>query len=202
MINFLAAADLEHQIASTSLRVVLISSIILGVCTLLAVLINKAPKNIQNKAKLPLFIIIAGTMVLSTLYMTGSTVYLNVKSESGGPVHWHSGIEFWACDSEINLRDPVGFLSNKVGSATYHEHNDKYIHLEGVVVKKSVDASLGKFMEVTGGYITNDSIGIPLSSETSAWPTTGDQLDGDDDVRQLGLGRAELNNDTVARGLE
>lgn len=178
-------ADLEHQISSLALRTVALSSIGLIVLTIIAVFVNKAPKNIQKYFKLPLFIGIAGIMAFSTILLTGSTVYLNVKSESGGPVHWHAGIEFWACDSELNLRDPDGFWSNKVGSATYHEHNDKYIHLEGVVVDKSYDASLEKFMSVTGGYITDSSIGIPLSEDTAAWPITGDQADGDTDSQQL-----------------
>ncbi|MDZ7786387.1 MAG: hypothetical protein U5L95_04680 [Candidatus Saccharibacteria bacterium] len=185
MIELLASADLEHQISGLALRTVGISAVALIVLTIAAVLNNKAPEKIRKYAKLPLFIGMAGIMAGSTLLLTGSTVYLNVKSESGGPVHWHSGIEFWACGSEVNLRDPDGLLSNKVGSPTYHEHNDKYIHLEGVVVNKSYDASLEKFMDVTGGYITPSSIGIPLSEDEAAWPTTGDQLDGDEDKRQL-----------------
>lgn len=185
MIEFLAAAGLENQISSLALRTVAVSAIALVVLTIIAVIVNKAPAKIQKYFKLPLFIGIAGIMAGSTLLLAGSTVYLNVKSESGGPVHWHAGIEFWACGSEVNLRDPNGFLSNKVGSATYHEHNDKYIHLEGVVVKKGYDASLEKFMEVTGGYITDTSIGIPLSDEEAAWPVTGDQLDGDKELGEL-----------------
>ncbi len=186
MIHFLATADLEQQISSLAIKTVAISAVLLIVFTLLAVIVNKAPETIQKYLKLPLFIGIAGVMAVSTLILAGSTVYLNVKSESGGPVHWHAGIEFWACGTEVNLRDPIGALSNKVGSSTYHEHNDKYIHLEGVVVEKRIDASLDKFMNVTGGYITNSSIGIPLSKDQAAWPVTGDQLDGDSDLSNIG----------------
>jgi hypothetical protein len=185
LITFLATADLEEQISSLALRTVGVSSVALIILVLIAVAVKRAPEKFQKYFKLPLFIGIAGVMAGSTLLLSGSTVYLNVKSESGGPVHWHAGIEFWTCGSEVNLRDPNGALSNKVGSATYHEHNDKYIHLEGVVVKKSVDASLDKFMNVTGGYITDGSIGIPLSDDMAAWPVTGDQFDGDDDAGQV-----------------
>lgn len=175
-----ASADLEEQITSLAIDTVAISALGLFIFTILAViLVNKGSAKLHKLFKLPLFILISATMVFSTLILIGSTVYLNVKSDSGGPVHWHSGIEFWTCGTELNLRDPIGFLSNKVGSATYHEHNDKYIHLEGVVVDKDYDASLEKFMAVTGGYITDNSIGIPLSDEEAAWPVTGDQLDGD-----------------------
>ncbi len=184
--DVLASVDLETQISELAIRTVGISAVALVVFILIAVIVNKAPEKVQKYFKLPLFIGIAGVMAGSTLILAISTVYLNVKSESGGPVHWHAGIEFWACGTEFNLRDPQGALSNKVGTATYHEHNDKFIHLEGVVVKKSVDASLDKFMRVTGGYITPTSVGIPLSEDEAAWPITGDQRDGDvDNTDQL-----------------
>lgn len=185
MIEILATADLEEQIGHLAIQTVTASAVALIILVIIAVVVNKAPVKFQKYFKLPLFIGIAGVMAGSTLLLAGSTVYLNVKSESGGPVHWHTGIEFWACGSEVNLRDPYGFLSNKVGTSTFHEHNDKYVHLEGVVVKKSVDASLDKFMSVTGGHITDKSIGIPLSADSAVWPITGDQADGDTDLGQL-----------------
>lgn len=180
---FLAEADLEQQIISLATRTVVIGALALVILVVLAILINrhKQAKKLQKITNLPLFVMIASAMMIPTVVLFGGTIYLNVKSESGGPVHWHAGIEFWACGAEINLRDPQGFLSNKVGTATYHEHNDKYIHLEGVVVKKSYDASLGKFMDVTGGYITDTSIGIPLTDDQAKWFTSEaeDQIDGD-----------------------
>lgn len=187
-----AQADLEQQIASLATRTVTYAAIALLVLVITAAVVKKQPERVQRYFKLPLFVLIATIMVGSTLLLAGSTVYLNVKSESGGPVHWHSGIEFWACGAEVNLRDPNGFLSNKIGTATYHEHNDKYIHLEGVVVEKRVDASLEKFMEVTGGYIADDRIGIPLSEDESDWLARDDQLDGDPQrPENLGLATAD-----------
>ena len=178
--HLFATGDLEEQITALATDTVAIAALSLFVFTILAVILtNHGSEKLKKIFKLPLFILMSLSMVLSTLILIGSTVYLNVKSDSGGPVHWHSGIEFWVCDTELNLRDPIGFLSNKVGSATFHEHNDKYIHLEGVVVDRDYDASLEKFMAVTGGYITDASIGIPLTDEQSVWPVTGDQLDGD-----------------------
>lgn len=170
-----AEADLELQIISLATRTVLTASVALIVLVLLA----SVTKNKSNKLKLPLFILIAITMMGTTAVLLGSTIYLNVKSDSGGPVHWHADIEFWSCGAELNLRDPTGFLSNKIGSTTYHEHDDKRIHLEGVVVDKSHDASLGKFMEVTGGYINETGVAVPLGSDPETWFAGEKQSDGD-----------------------
>lgn len=168
-------ADLEQQISSLGMRTVLYASLILIVTTIIAILF----KDKQPKLKLPLFLIMAVTLLGSTMVLFGSTIYLNNKAESSGPVHWHSEVEFWACNAELELRNPTGLLSNKIGSVTYHEHNDKHLHLEGVVVRKSEDAGLKKFMQVTGGYLTNNSIGIPLDSNELDWYAQGEQTDGD-----------------------
>lgn len=177
MLNLLNlfAADLEQQITQLGIKTVLVSMVILLVTTSVAALL----KNRFEAAKLPLFVIMAATLVVSTAILLGSTVYLNNKAESRGPVHWHSDIEYWACGVELELRDPSGALSNKIGSATYHEHNDKRIHLEGVVVRKAEDASLGKFMRLVDGYITDTSVAIPLNENYSDWFAQGDQTDGD-----------------------
>jgi hypothetical protein len=153
--------DIEGDIKSFSIRVVLTATLILIVLMVIAAITVNNKK--LHALKKPLFILIVATISLPTLLMAGSSVYINTISESKGPVHWHADIEYWVCGQEINFRDPTGFLSNKTGSSTFHEHNDKRIHLEGVVVEKAYDASLEKFMNVTGGSITNTSIVIPTS---------------------------------------
>lgn len=180
MYTLFASADLEQQIASISVRAVLIASIVLVVSTLVALAI-KDNKKLSKKLAKPLFGAMTSAMIITTVVLFGGTIYLNNKAESKGPVHWHTGIEFWSCGAEVELRDPNGFLSNKIGTSTYHEHNDKFIHLEGVVVHKSTDASLEKFMSVTGGYLTKDSIGIPLNDDSSQWfaIAENDKVDGD-----------------------
>ncbi len=180
MYKFLAAVDLEHQISAISIRAVLIASVILAVCTLVSLLI-KNKKKLMKKWSKTLFLLMSGSLVITTVVLFGGTIYLNNTSESKGPVHWHTGIEFWSCGAELELRNPTGFLSNKIGTSTYHEHNDKFIHLEGVVVRKSEDASLEKFMQVTGGYLTEDSIGIPLNDDEAQWYalSENDKVDGD-----------------------
>lgn len=163
--------DLENDVAALSIRVVLVSSVIVVVLILLAWALN----NRVPKLKLPLFIGLSLTMALSTLFLIGSTVYVNVNSESGGPVHWHADFEVWACGNEIEMRDPVG-LSNKIGTSTLHEHNDHRIHLEGVAVDREVDASLGKFMHVADGAITDNALVVPLNPGGSYFE---DEVDGD-----------------------
>lgn len=180
MIQLLGAADLERQITSLSINTALGAGAVLVICTLVSIWAAKRlPKKRFKKLKAPLFIVLVGTIVTATAVLAFNTVYLNVRAESKGPVHWHADIEFWACGSELELRDPTGILSNKIGTSTYHEHNDKRIHLEGVVVEKSRDASLGKFMEVTGGYINEQGIGIPLNKDSATWLAHADHQDGD-----------------------
>lgn len=175
MIELLGSVDLESDIKSLALKIVTIASLIIITATIVAI-INK---NRLEWLKLPLFAIITGTVVISTLVLIGNTIRLNVVSESGGPVHWHTDIEFWACGTELELRNPTGFLSNKIGTSTYHEHNDKRIHLEGVVVQLDRDASLRKFMSVTDGYIQPQGMAVALNEDNVTWFAEGDKLDGD-----------------------
>jgi hypothetical protein len=180
-----------------SLNSTLIASAVLVVFTLLAIYLNrKLPKRSFKSYKLPLFLVMAGAVVFNTALLAYNTVHLNLKAESKGPVHWHTDIEFWACGSEIELRDPTGLLSNKIGTSTYHEHNDKRIHLEGVVVSEKRDASLGKFMSVTGGYLQEDSIGIPLNEDKSKWLATPEHQDGDKQSTAFQADMAKYVGDT------
>lgn len=172
----LAEADLEQQIVSLGVRTVVMASIALVVLLIIAALL----KDRVPKLKLPLFVAIAFTLIGTTLTLFGSTVYLNMKAESGGPVHWHNEIEFWSCGAELELRNPQGTLTNKIGTATFHEHNDKHFHLEGVVVRKARDASLKKFMEVSGGYATENAMAVPLNKDSNEWFAHDEKIDGDE----------------------
>lgn len=174
-LNIIASTvDLEQQIASLSLRVILASSVLLIILIVVASLFaNKKHKHLKN----PLFFMIVFVIMVGTGTLFGSTIYLNVKSDSGGPVHWHADIEFWACDVQLELRNPSGFLSNKIGTSTLHEHNDQRIHLEGVVVDDSSDATVGKFMRVIGGGISNESLNIPLADNVLEDFVDGDNVD-------------------------
>ncbi|MBA3724752.1 MAG: hypothetical protein H0W89_07790 [Candidatus Levybacteria bacterium] len=150
---------LEESIASNSVN------LLIGATVVLAVLvgISLQEKYLNEKLKKFLFLAIVVVIAVPTLYMIISTVYLNTISVSKGPVHWHADVEVWACGQEVALQDPTGFLSNKIGTATLHEHNDKRIHLEGVVVHPE-DASLGRFFQVIGGELINDSLIVPTNN--------------------------------------
>ena len=150
--------QLDALISSLSLRVVILGSLIL----LILVLISLAIKNLSSTLKKILFFSIIFVVFFVTIFLAGSTIYLNNASVSKGPVHYHADFEIWNCGKEVDLKDPKGF-SNKIGTPTLHEHNDKRIHLEGVVVDKS-SATLGRFFEVIGGNINSASLSLPTNN--------------------------------------
>lgn len=184
MFSYVATEDLEAAISSLSVNAVMIGSVALLVLVALAIAVvkkekvkSKAKTKKGSKAKLPIFLGILITVLTTTTIISAGTVYLNVNSFAGGPVHWHADVEVWACGNELEMRDPRGFLSNKIGTATLHEHNDKRIHLEGVPVTPK-DASLGKFMTVIGGQITKDTLVFPLNDDKLFENAHGEE-DGD-----------------------
>lgn len=168
----LFAADLERTISELSFQSVAIGSLII----VSAITVALFTKERWPKLNLPLFAIIAGTTLLTTMTLIISTVYLNTKSYQGGPVHWHADIEYWACGNQMEIRDPTGTLSNKIGTPTLHEHNDQRIHLEGVPISEH-DASLQKFQAVIGGKLTPTELELPLNRSASDY--FEDFIDGD-----------------------
>jgi len=146
-----------EQITTLSLQSVYLASALIAVLVIIALLVKNQSELVKNLLFWPMVIAIG----LTTVIMGGSTIYLNVVSHSKGPVHWHADVEIWACGQELNLKDPQGF-SNKIGSPVLHEHNDKRIHLEGVVVNLE-DASLGHFFETIGGKLTSDELSLPTN---------------------------------------
>lgn len=165
MLNFFGTEDLETFISNLSLTVTVVGAVLIVVLLLLAIILDKQKGKKPKKLKLPLFVAICVVVLGTTFTIGGGTVYLNVNSATGGPVHWHADFEIWACGNELELRDPHDFLSNKVGTATYHEHDDKRIHVEGVPISLPYDFSLGKFMEVVGGSISSSALTVPLNAD-------------------------------------
>ncbi len=149
---------LEDIIRSNSLKIVFFASLIIITSVVLTVLLKGRGEGVKRV----LFTLIVIPTLLATIFMVGSTLYLNYVSSTGGPVHWHADFEIWDCGQEVDIRDPQG-LSNKVGTSTFHEHGDKRIHVEGVVVERQ-EASLGRFFEVIGGKITDDELELPMTS--------------------------------------
>ncbi|HUQ84920.1 MAG TPA: hypothetical protein VM077_01225 [Candidatus Limnocylindrales bacterium] len=149
--------NIENLLNTYSLYLLVFGTVSLA---LLAAYSLRATKIIDENKKL-IFITIVMVTLIPTLVMAGSTVYINVTSSSSGPVHWHTDFEIYKCGKEVNIRDPKG-LSNKIGTSTFHEHSDKRIHLEGVVMNRS-DASLGNFFNVIGGELSPNSFTIPVN---------------------------------------
>jgi hypothetical protein len=150
--------NIEHLLNTYSLYLLAFGTVSLAI---LAAISLKA-KSLSEENKKLLFIAIIFVTLIPTIVMAVSTVYVNTISSSGGPVHWHSDIEIYSCGKELDIKDPEGTLSNKIGSPTLHEHNDKRIHLEGVVMEP-LDASLGNFFRVIGGSIDESSVSAPTN---------------------------------------
>lgn len=159
--------NLEATLTTYSLSVLAVGTFFL----VLFAAISLKKKKLSASAKKTLFLAIAASAIVPTLVMAVTTIYLNMISSSNGPVHWHADFEIYACGQELELKDPTG-LSNKIGTATLHEHNDKRVHLEGVVVEPD-DASLGEFFQVIGGELTQNSVTIPTTTDILTY-TTGD----------------------------
>jgi hypothetical protein len=153
--------DLKSEITNYSLRIIAASSVLLLILTLLAALF----RNSTHSLKLPLFVMMATIILSSTVYLTGVTIYLHNRSDSGGPVYHEAGIEIWACGNELELKDPSNWLSGKIGSSSLYERNDKTIHLDGIVFNALKDASLGKFFYDIGGTLTQNALVVPLNDD-------------------------------------
>lgn len=132
-------------------------------------------KRMGGHAKKIAFLLIIMPVAAATLYLGGSTLYLNLASATGGPVHWHADYEVWACGEKYELMAPEG-LENRVGTPTVHEHGDNRMHIEGVLLDKS-EASLHEFFESTGGEFTGDSLRIITDEGMKGW-TNGDLCNG------------------------
>jgi len=151
-------SNLEQVIADKSIHAVYVSTIFLILLAAVSLMIKK----MNSTVKKTLFACICFVTVSCTLFLAGSTLYLNSISTSQGPIHYHADFEVWACGKEYELVDPTGW-SNKIGTPTLHEHNDKRIHLEGVIVNKQ-DASIGKFFKVVGGSISSSQFMMPATT--------------------------------------
>lgn len=151
--------DIGEALKSKSGTYILIASIIVGVLIMFAIY----EKDRSEKTKIFLFVGIVVPVILATVYSVGSTIYLNLISETQGPVHWHADFEIWNCGQKIDLINPTG-LSNRVGNPVFHEHGDDRIHVEGVVVEKN-NVDLHSFFEVVGGTLSNSYITIPADNE-------------------------------------
>ncbi len=151
---------------------VYIASLVSGLAVIIALM---AQHGLSEQGKKIIFIVIAVPVAVATLYLAGTTVYLNIISETGGPVHWHADYEIWTCGVSYELVDPTGW-DNKVGSPVFHEHNDNRMHAEGVLHKKT-DASLSRFFTETGGKLEKAELILTTNDGLKTWKN-GEQCNG------------------------
>src|SRR3989338_8714553 len=149
---------------------------------LIIIIALMAAQGLGDEAKKILFILIAAPIGFATLYLAATTVYLNLASESQGPVHWHADYEIWACGKQYELVNPTG-IENRVGSAVFHEHNDNRMHVEGVLVEKS-EAKLKRFFAEVGGSMTKDEIILPTNEGLKEW-SNGERCNGEETKLQV-----------------
>jgi len=98
------------------------------------------------------------TIIVVTLFLVGSTLFVNLRSETKGPVHWHADFEIYRCEEHIDIVEPEGF-SNRIGSSTFHEHDDDRVHVEGVIANTK-DVDLHNFFRIIGGSITKEGFSL------------------------------------------
>ncbi|MBI2208235.1 hypothetical protein HYU50_01965 [Candidatus Woesearchaeota archaeon] len=148
-----------HSLVSSSFKYMIIASVI----SLLFIIISLYIREKSEKVKWILFLAIIIPVIASTAYLAYSTVYLNLVSETQGPVHWHADYEVWVCDEKAELVKPKG-ISNRIGSPLFHDHGDSRIHVEGVVADtRNVD--LHSFFQTVGGDLDADILEIPKENE-------------------------------------
>lgn len=149
---------LDEVIRSNSIKFSLLAGGLVLIITIFSILF-------KEKSEWLKYLLFGGFIVIilaNTIYLSASTIYLNQKSTTGGPVHWHADFEIWNCGQKVEVKDPQG-LSNKVGTEVVHEHNDDRIHIEGVILEKH-QASLGHFFESIGGQLHKDHMAIPTEN--------------------------------------
>lgn len=164
---FLSATGVAaHDESSNLIEETLIENSLIFIFTAILVasilvIVSIFKKEKTDKQKMALFWGIIIPVLLSTTYTAGSTVYLNLASDTQGPVHWHADFEIWKCGEKIDLVDPQGLL-NRVGSPVFHEHGDDRMHIEGVVVNLE-DVNLHRFFETVGGELSEQRFSLPTN---------------------------------------
>ena len=118
-----------------------------------------------------MFICIAVIAILSTLFLAGITIYTNMISPTGGPVHWHTDYELWNCGQKLDLINPTG-IDNRVGTWEVHEHNDDRMHVEGTILDLA-QGTFRHFFETVGSTFTSEEFIYPTSNGTVAIPLNG-----------------------------
>lgn len=162
-----------ESLKSTSIKYIEIASFI----SVFLIIVSLYTKDKNEKTKWLLFLGVVIPIAASTAYLAYSTVYLNLVSETQGPVHWHADYEIWVCGKQIELVKPKG-LSNRIGSPLFHDHGDNRIHVEGVVADtRNVD--LHSFFETVSSNLDKNVLEIPTENEVVK-VKNGDSCNGEE----------------------
>lgn len=137
-------------------------AVLLGVM-LLAVLVGAMIAGRKRRKLRPMLFSILILVVLAvTWFTTGTAIYTDALSYTGGPIRWQAAYQVWACGNQLELRDPRGLLSGTVGRSDIYERNDGRIHISGIP-SSPAEASLGAFMNAVGGTINSTTLSLPLN---------------------------------------
>ncbi len=74
---------------------------------------------------------------------------------SKGQVHWHAVLRVFVCGEEKLMPAPIG--ESHLGQPLLHTHEDRRIHIEGVV-QRPEEITLGKYMTVIGQTFKDDEL--------------------------------------------
>jgi len=171
-------ADIDLYFSELSVKLIGIGTLIIILVVWLAL---KFEKKTKHKHKMALFLGLAIPVVLITLFIAGSTIFVNVISSTKGPVHWHADFEIYRCGEKLDLLDASG-LSNRVGTPKFHEHGEDRIHVEGTVIKQQ-EVDLEAFFRVTGGEMTTQYFTVPTNTGLVT-ASNGDECNGEESVLQ------------------
>lgn len=151
---------LIYLLKQQSLTLLSIGILITIFVVALSLRFQKTPE-LFNKTKKLLFLILLIPVLIISWILIGSTIAVNIISETGGPVHRHADFEIWRCGELVDIVDPKGIM-NRVGTPLLHEHSDNRIHVEGTLLEE-VDSDLHTFFEAIGGDLTNEEIRVPTN---------------------------------------
>jgi len=191
-LQIVAATDLARTISDLSVAITGAAVILLMIFVAATVVTHRRWPQFKG----PLFTLIVLITVVTTLTLSGATLVRNFNSPTAGPVHWGTDYQIWACGNQLELRDPRGLLSDRVGTPTLYEKNDGRIHYDGTPSNLPDDASLGMFMQAIGGEISDSSLVVPLNDGNGfvGTPSTPEQVESYITTNRDGLSARFVND--------
>ena len=187
------ATDTVQNIKDISVQMGVFGYLLLLLLVFVAFLVREK----GEYAKKVTFTLMVLVTVIPSLYFIFSTIYVNLISETRGPVHWHADFQIHACGVEYFPPEPEGRLENKTGTPVLHQHVDKRLHVEGVLVNK-MDGSFRNFFRVQGGELNERFFTIPHRDGFTTF-TNGDRCpDGSRGVWNVFLYKTDKEAETIS----